>query len=87
MFKHSTLFTVTCILTICLGGLTWINAQKPVETSDLTTQDYIDIRHVYARYNNTIDDGDAEGWVAVWTDDGNFNGLSLIHISEPTRPY
>ena len=75
MFKHSTLFTFTSIFTICLGGLTWIYAQKPAETSDLTTQDYIDIRHVYARYNDTIDDGDAEGWVAVWTDDGDFNGF------------
>ncbi len=56
MFKHSTLFT--CVLAICLGGLTSVYTQKPTGTSSLTTQDYIDIRHVYARYNGTIDDGD-----------------------------
>jgi len=61
-------------LVVCLGSTTWTcgNVQ---ETQALTTQDHIDIRHVYARYNEAIDDGDADGWVAVWTDDGDFNGF------------
>jgi len=58
---------------IVLGGYAWLGAQGA--GGGLSTQDYIDIRHAYARYNNTIDDGDAEGWVAMWTDDGDFNGF------------
>ena len=58
---------------ICLGGLAWVQAQGGGDA--LTTQDYIDIRHAYARYNNTIDDGDVDGWVAMWTSDGDFNGF------------
>ena len=55
------------------GGYARLGAQDA--GGGLNTQDYIDIRHAYARYNNTIDDGDVDGWVAMWTEDGDFNGF------------
>ncbi len=42
----------------------------------MTTQDYIDISQLYARYNAAIDDGDADAWVDTFTSDGVFNKLS-----------
>ena len=39
----------------------------------LTTQDYIDIQQLYARYTHAIDGGDAEGYTAIFTPDGSFN--------------
>ena len=60
-------------IAVCLTGVAWLHGQGS-GVGSLTTQDHIDI-HVYAQYNETIDDGDAEGWVTVWTDDGDFNGF------------
>ena len=40
----------------------------------LSTQDYIEIRQLYACYNNAIDSGNSEAWVATFTEDGVFNG-------------
>ena len=39
----------------------------------LTTQDYIDIQQLYARYNVAIDAADAEGYANTFTSDGVFN--------------
>ena len=39
----------------------------------LSAQDYFEIQQLYARYNNAIDSGDAEGWAATFTPDGVFN--------------
>jgi hypothetical protein len=39
----------------------------------LTTQDYIDIQQLYARYNNAIDAGDGEAYAGTFTPDGVFN--------------
>jgi ketosteroid isomerase-like protein len=41
--------------------------------AELTTQDYVEIQQLYARYNHAIDSGDAEGWAATFTADGVFN--------------
>jgi hypothetical protein len=41
--------------------------------SGLSAQDYFEIQQLYARYNNAIDSGDAEGWAATFTPDGVFN--------------
>ena len=38
----------------------------------LSAQDMTDIQSLYARYNWTIDSGDAEGWAATFTPDGVF---------------
>jgi hypothetical protein len=40
--------------------------------ADLAPADYIAIQQLYARYNTTIDHGDAEGWAATFTPDGVF---------------
>lgn len=66
--------TAFTALAIALAATVWTAGQSATPSA-LTPQDHIDIRHTYARYNGTIDDGDAEGWVAVWTDDGDFNGF------------
>ena len=66
--------TLIVALLGCLAGTAWLFAQSGGSAA-LAPQDHIDIRHAYAHYNGTIDDGDAEGWVAMWTDDGNFNGF------------
>ena len=51
-------------------------AAKPLHAQGagtLTTQDYIDIQQLYARYAHAIDNGDAEGYAALFTPDGSFN--------------
>lgn len=42
----------------------------------LSTQDYIDIQQLYARYNHAIDSGDAEAYAGTFTADGVFNNNS-----------
>jgi hypothetical protein len=39
----------------------------------MSAQDYFEIQQLYARYNNAIDSGDADGWAATFTPDGVFN--------------
>ena len=72
--RHALAAAILAAGSIGLGGLVWVQAQG-AGTDGLTTQDHIDIRHAYARYNNTIDEGDVEGWVAMWTGGGDFNGF------------
>ncbi len=38
----------------------------------LSLQDRLDILELCSRYNRTVDAGDVEGWLSVWTDDGAF---------------
>ena len=70
----TTLKVISFFVLISLSVLWW-GSKDSNSANSLNTQDHIDIRHVYARYNNTIDNGDAEGWVSVWTKNGNFNGF------------
>lgn len=42
----------------------------------LTTQDYIDIQQLYARYNVAIDSANAEAYANTFTADGVFNTFS-----------
>lgn len=39
----------------------------------LTTQDFVEIQQLYARYNWTLDTGDVEGYANTFTPDGVFN--------------
>jgi hypothetical protein len=39
----------------------------------ISAQDYFGIQQLYARYNDAIDSGDAEGWAATFVADGVFN--------------
>jgi hypothetical protein len=56
--------------------MTWVYAQQRTPSRSLTTQDYIDIQQLYARYNQTIDRRDAEGWAGTSMADGTFNNLT-----------
>ena len=59
-----------------VAGLTLLGVVRPSAsqgTTTLTTQDYIDIQQLYARYNHAIDGGDADGYAALFTPDGSFN--------------
>ncbi len=44
-----------------------------VGAAPLTTQDYVEIQQLYARYNHAIDSGSAEEWADTFTADGVFN--------------
>jgi len=44
-----------------------------VSAAPLTTQDYVEIQQLYARYNHAIDSGNAEEWADTFTADGVFN--------------
>jgi uncharacterized protein (TIGR02246 family) len=46
---------------------------SPAVAQTLSTQDYIDIQQLYARYNVALDGGDAEGYANLFTPDGVFN--------------
>jgi hypothetical protein len=49
-------------------------AASAVQAADaLSPQDHMEIQQLYARYNVLIDRGDAEGWAATFTPDGQFN--------------
>jgi hypothetical protein len=65
-------YLVAVLLTLVAGGGVWTYAQSGSGAA-LTTQDYIDIQQLYARYNWAIDAGDVEGYVALYTPDGSFN--------------
>jgi hypothetical protein len=66
---------VSVLLSLGLGGITWGYAQQSKRSAAFSNDDYIAIQHLYARYNEAIDNGDADGWAAVWTADGDFNGF------------
>jgi SnoaL-like domain len=66
--KKLSIFTAFCAA-VLFAGATW------AATPPLSAQDNIDIQQLYARYNNAIDSGDAEGWAATFTPDGVFNTL------------
>jgi hypothetical protein len=42
----------------------------------IATEDYIAISDHLARYCWRVDEGDEEGWLALWTDDGVFTGVA-----------
>ena len=64
-------YIVSVLLSLVVGGAAWTYAQS--SGGALTTQDYVDIQQLYARYNWAIDAGDVEGYVALFTPDGSFN--------------
>lgn len=69
MLKRRTV--VVAVLMLSVAALRGTAQQSAGGT--LTTQDYIDIQQLYARYNHLIDSGDAEGYAALFTPDGSFN--------------
>jgi len=77
MRTRTGLGTLIVVLALVCGGFAVprLSAAKTV----LTTQDYIEIQQLYARYVMTIDAGDAEGWANTFTPDGVFNNSSRGH--------
>jgi len=65
-----TSFLIVTGLLLAAGVGAGVHAQA---LGTLTTQDYIDIQHIYAEYNQSIDRGDPDGWAATFTVDGAFN--------------
>ena len=63
------LFLFTMVMVTGPGPL----AAQPSASKTLTTQDLIEIQQLYARYNLTLDAGDAEGYASTFTPDGVFN--------------
>ncbi len=60
------------IALICAAS--WVGlAAAQSKAGSLTTQDYIDIQQLYARYNEAIDSGNAEAYADTFTPDGTFN--------------
>jgi len=61
----------------------WMGAMSPaLLAAELTAADYTAIQQLYARYNTTLDRGDADGWAATFTADGvfanNFKGTEAL---------
>lgn len=67
------------IAIISVGSVGLAVAQSHGAGPALSAQDYIDIQQLYARYAQTIDRGDAEGWANTFTPDGVFNNSSRGH--------
>lgn len=42
----------------------------------VSTDDYVAISDHLARYCWTVDEGDEEGWIALWAEDGVFTGIA-----------
>src|SRR5713101_1421818 len=57
---------------VIFSGSAWIHAQK-AGSKALTAQDLVEIQQLYAKYNWTLDSGDAEGYASTFTPDGVFN--------------
>ncbi len=62
--------SLVATLLVAMGGLAWAQQRK------LSADDYVEIQQLYARYNNAIDSGDAEGYAATFTPDGVFNNFN-----------
>jgi len=70
-----TVMTAAAIAILTTG---LVRAQQ-ASASRLTTEDYVNIGQLYARYNLAIDTGDADGWAATFTPDGVFNANTRGH--------
>src|ERR1019366_8631451 len=63
--------TLGLVAIVLVAGSAWLGAQAGSKT--LTAQDLVDIQQLYARYNWTLDAGDAEGYASTFIPDGVFN--------------
>ncbi|MBM3779344.1 MAG: nuclear transport factor 2 family protein [Acidimicrobiia bacterium] len=61
---------VACLIAAGLVGAGASALSIAAAATTLSTQDYIDIEQLYARYNQTIDSGDHAGWARTFTEDG-----------------
>lgn len=42
------------------------------QATELTAADRVEIQELCARYDQTVDDSDVDGWVALFTEEGSF---------------
>ena len=68
-----TLLSILVLSVVLFAGITLVWAQQRGQPGSLTTQDHIDIQQLYARYYQTADASDAEGWAGTFTPDGVVN--------------
>jgi SnoaL-like protein len=57
---------------VLAAGTTLVYAKNGASAA-LTAQDFVEIQQLYAKYNWTLDAGDAEGYASTFTSDGTFN--------------
>ena len=62
---------LTFVAAAVLSGGGWAHAQGGAKA--LSADDLVEIQQLYAKYNWTIDAGDAEGYASTFTPDGVFN--------------
>jgi hypothetical protein len=62
------------LVVLALSAIAWVSAQHGQRQGLLTYEDRVGIEHLYAQYNETIDNGDIDGWIATWAPDADFNG-------------
>src|SRR5436190_3233780 len=74
---HSRVLALVLGFAVIVFGVTVVRGQQG--GGKLTTQDYVDIQQLYARYNLAIDTGDGEGWAGTFTADGVFNSSNKGH--------
>lgn len=60
------------VIAIAIGAL-GLSAALQAMAAGLTPQDYMEIEQLYAKYNDTIDHNDGEGYASTFTKDGVFN--------------
>jgi len=63
---------VKAIAYIALIGVLSFFTAPSFAADKLTTQDYIEIEQLYAKYNHALDSGDATAWADTYTADGVF---------------
>jgi len=50
---------------------------------DVPLQDRVDIDNLFSVYAYTLDDGDADGWIALYTEDGVFDVPGINRFEGP----
>ena len=58
-------------------GVLSLIATSGFAADKLTTQDYIEIEQLYAKYNHALDSGDAAAWADTYTADGVFRKTTV----------
>lgn len=47
----------------------------------VSTDDYVSVSDFLGRYCWLVDEGDADGWAALWTEDGHFEGATPVPLT------
>ena len=71
-------YALPIVLMLLIGGA--LSHAQDGKKGSLTAQDYVEIQMLYAQYNHSIDTGDIEGYVALFTPDGSFNNNSDTRV-------